>query len=60
MTPCWECHQMGHWSRNCPVKARMMAHFMQQNSGVGAMLLNQMTAGPDSMQWSGNTNAGWM
>jgi hypothetical protein len=60
MTPCWECHQMRHWSRNCLVKARMMAQFMQQNSGAGAMPLNQMTARPNNVQWLGNTNTGWM
>jgi hypothetical protein len=60
MTPCWECHQMGHWSCNCPIKAKMMAQFMQQNSGAGVMPLHQMAAGPDNGQLSGNTNAGWM
>jgi hypothetical protein len=59
-TSCWECHQMGHRSRRCPVKARMMAQFMQQNGGAGAMPLHQMPVGPDNKQWSGNASAGWM
>jgi hypothetical protein len=60
MTPCWECHQMGHWSHNCPIKTQMMAQFMQQNGGAGAMPLNQTLVGPDNGQWSGNAKVGWM
>jgi hypothetical protein len=60
MIPCWECHQMEHWSHNCPIKARMMAQFMQQNSGAGAMPLNQIVARTNNTKWSGNANAGWV
>jgi hypothetical protein len=59
-TPCWVCHQMGHWSRNCPIKAKMMVQFMQQNSRTGAMLLHQMADRPNNGQWSGNANVGWI
>jgi hypothetical protein len=58
-TPCWECHQMGHWYQNYLVKAKMMAQFMKQNCMVGAMPIYPMETRPSNSQWLGHAGKGW-